>query len=198
MDDSSIIALIALVVSVVIGVWQLVSQTRTNKRVHNLELQQRHEDLTPDLRVSYEHKGGDTVQLKVALTGPVGLPQLDGVAIAVRDDRVDRTPVTAGSPTAEEIKAQIWGPYRLRPGVDGADEIGRTSPARPVQRGEALYFLLEPTLAPPWASSSEDWRSDYRRTPVRLTFTCVRGEDEWIVPAEVVVEPEARPWVARI
>jgi hypothetical protein len=191
-----IVAVLALLVSAYVGVRQLIVQQRANRTsdaVGQLERQRRHDEMTPRFRFTYEHQGGDTVRLKLALAGPVGLSRLDSVVLTIRDDLVDRGQVTAGGPTAEEIRDQLWGPYRLRPGVSGADETGRAASPAPVNRGEALYYVLEPSFPPPWNPDTAMWQREYDSKPLRLTVTCTQDGDMWELPEEVIIEAQSRP-----
>lgn len=178
-----------LVLAVVVGLTVRRTRQSGSSPIEDLERQRRHDELTPQFEISYRRSpGSDDVILHLAFVGPPGLDQLDGVEVAVRDDRPDRRPVIAGGPTAEEVASVIWGPYRLRPSVDGANQIGRRTPAVPLRRGEALYRLLEPSLAPRWSADPVWWRRQYADQPVRLTLTCTR-EDEppWVLPVEVAI-----------
>jgi len=152
-----------------------------------IEQRRRHEELNPRLSVEAACRGpgSDRVRLTVSLDGPAGLDRLDQVAVRVRDDK-DRSPVTAGGPTQEQIAATIWGPYRFVPGVGGADQLGRELPAFPLARGEYRLLEMEPTLQPSWVSTSDWWRQEYADQPIRLEITCTRdGEPPWRSPVEI-------------
>ncbi|MCC8246969.1 hypothetical protein [Saccharothrix luteola] len=147
-----------------------------------------HRQLRPELRCTFtvQHGGpgrpGSTARLVVVLDGP---PDLDGVAVAIRDDRPDRAPVTAGAPTAADIAATAWGPWRFRPGVDGATRDGRVVPARPLRHREPLAFTLETTPVPHWMTP-RDWADAHADAPLRLTFTCTRdGYRPWELHEDV-------------
>jgi hypothetical protein len=104
-----------------------------------------------------------------------------------------RGPVTAGGPTAEQIDRQVWGPYRFVPGVDGADETGRSLEPFTLLLGDWRPFALERTPPPPWSNDSGSWRQRYADQPVRLTLSCYRKDHEpWTVPVEIVVEDAAK------
>ncbi|NKE56309.1 hypothetical protein FXN61_05500 [Lentzea sp. PSKA42] len=158
-----------------------------------LEQQRRHDELTPQFDITYRRSGSsDVVTLCLAFVGPLGLDRLDSVEVAVRNDRPDRRPVTAGPPTAEDIASVIWSPYRLRPGVDRADRMGRCTPAVPLDRGEVLYRTLELSLTPHWVPSQDFWRQQYADQPVRLTLTCTRKDHSpWVLPMEITIPSPA-------
>ncbi|MDQ0836115.1 hypothetical protein QF032_007959 [Streptomyces achromogenes] len=91
------------------------------------------------------------------------------------------------------MDAQVWGPLRFVPGVDGADANGQTIPAFPLRVGVGWPLALERT--PPLWQEGDDrearWRDKWFNTPMRLVFTCRRdGFVPWVVPYEVDV-PQA-------
>lgn len=178
-----------LVLAAVVGLTVRRVRQSALSPIEELERQRRHDELTPQFEITHRRsQGSDDVTLHLAFVGPPGLDQLDGVEVVIRDDRPDRRPIIAGGPTAKEIASVIWGPYRLRPGVDGADQTGRHTPAVPLRRGEALYRLLEPSLAPHWSADPVWWRHQYAGQPVRLTLTCTRqDEPPWVLTVEVTI-----------
>ncbi|ONI88035.1 hypothetical protein ALI22I_20025 [Saccharothrix sp. ALI-22-I] len=129
---------------------------------------------------------GATARLTITLDGP---QDLDGVAVAIRDDRPDRAPHTAGRPTAEDIAATLWGPWRFRPGVDHATRDGRAVPARPLARRDTLVFALDPAPVPDW-TTADLWTRTHADAPLRLTITCTRaGHQPWELREDVYPEP---------
>ena len=111
-----------------------------------------------------------TARLIVTLYGPL---DLHGVAVAIRDDRPDRAPGIAGGPSAAEIAATVWGPWRFRHGVDGATPDGRAVPARPLHRRGQLVFVLDAAPVPSW-TLPDHWVRDHADAALRLTITCTR------------------------
>jgi hypothetical protein len=178
--------------------------TAAAKSLAAIEADRRHSEMTPQFRVVCEpsNPGADTLTLRVILTGPPGLYHLNGVTVRIRDDYFRRGdyPPLGGSPSREEIKAHIWGPYRFRPGTgpdEGrADETGRVTPyeehSLPV--GEELLYLLEPTWAPRWSSwSPEDWRRQIGDV-IRLTIEARRRVyGTWTLPCEIDVGDGQKP-----
>lgn len=161
-----------------------------------IERERRHTELTPTFEVTCSRPSvGDNVFLDLTFTGPPGLDRLDGTAIAIRDDRANRSPIVAGGPTAEDLASVIWGPLRFRPHVNDADELGRAIPASPLARRETRRFALEASLRPKWVDDTDYWRRRYADHPLRLTLTCTReGHVPWIIPIDVPIELEpARP-----
>src|SRR6185437_11233766 len=106
-----------------------LSETAVMRRARalaDIEQDRRHSEPTPRFRVRVEPwtaGNNEDLRLRIMLTGPTGLDRIDGLTVTIRDDhfrRGDGT-LTAGGPTREEVKAQVWGPYRFRPGT-GPDE----------------------------------------------------------------------------
>lgn len=161
-----------------------------------IERDRRHAELCPRLRVSCEplNPGGEHQKLRVALLGPPGLDRLDMLTVTIRDDHHRRGEGTfrMGGPTREELKRQIWGPYRFTPGTGPddarADSNGRVTPYEAVLPvGEELPFQLEPTLPPPWAqgTSSQGWRRE-RGTILRIAFDARHTtHGSWTLPVEI-------------
>jgi hypothetical protein len=161
-----------------------------------LERDRRHGELCPRLRVSCEPRGSGTHELRlwVMLLGPPTMDRVDSLTVKIRDDHFRRGDgcLLAGGPTREQIKEQIWGPYRFTPGVapDQArsDRTGRVivyETSVPV--GEDLPVQLEPTSRSEWATatSPEDWRRE-QGTVIRLVFLAEHTQHgKWTLPAEI-------------
>lgn len=152
-----------------------------------IERQRWHTELTPQFQVSCTPRAGGRATLRVTFVRPTGLDRLDEVAVAICDDTRDHSSILAGGPTKEEVSRQIWGPYRLAPGVDGADNTGRRVPPVRLLRGGDRPFELEATRPPRWWGSDDAWWDhEYRGSPVRLALHCRReGHEQWTVPLEV-------------
>ncbi len=174
-------------VAIAVASWRATqSQSRATAALTKIEQHRRWSELTPQFTVACEPTSGEQVRLLVGLMGPVGLERLDEVTVTIRNDRPDRTPVTAGPPTQDDLDRQIWGPYQFVRGVDGAAEDGRSVPAKPLLLGERLEFRLAPTPQPFWVDDPADWRRRYAGQPVRLSLRCRReGWDPWTIPVEV-------------
>ncbi|GLW74942.1 hypothetical protein Kpho02_72390 [Kitasatospora phosalacinea] len=117
-----------------------------------------HHDLTPQLAVTITPAGvgAEQAYLRLTFEGPASLERLDEVEIIIRDDGYSRPPSPTGSPTQEEIDAQVWGPYRFRPGIDQASADGRSVPPAAVELGEWRQLLLERTRSPQWQGPNSD------------------------------------------
>lgn len=142
----------------------------------DIEQDRRHSELTPRFRVRVEPwtAGNDQdLRLRIMLTGPTGLDRIDGLTVKIRDDHFRRGEGTAraGGPSREEIKQQIWGPYRFRPGTGPdearADDTGRvTVYDADLPIGEELPYFLERTRPPTWATSMSQQQWNEQRGPV--------------------------------
>jgi hypothetical protein len=169
-----------------------------------IERDRRHAELTPRFRVSTESQqpvppqgyrpGAYNLRLRVMLLGPPGLDHLDSVTVRIRDDHFRRGDgqLLAGGPTREQIQAQIWGPWRFSAGT-GPDEARPDRAGRVIEYGERLPvgeelpFLLDPTMRPPWATSTtpEGWAQE-RGTVLRLAIDARHAEHgSWTLPCEI-------------
>jgi len=190
----SVLALIVALLSVGYTRLQAVEARRSRKLMEK----ERHDALTPEFTFSLKplNRGPDedeVMQLEIGLIGPAGLAQLDDLRIEVRDDR-PRVALGSGGPSAEEVRAQVWGPYRFSPGVDGASGDGRyvapiayQRPDKKLPRGESLRLQMERTQAPHWFPHGTDgWRKEFKSSsPVRLLLHCRADDATWVAPVEV-------------
>ncbi|MGW1810900.1 hypothetical protein [Streptomyces sp. NPDC002078] len=124
----------------------------------------------------------------VTFEGPAALERLDEVELEIRDDGYTHGVGLVGGVDEQELANTIWGPYRFKPGIDGATGIGRTSPAVPMALGEWLKRALEESFPPSWADRT-DWRERYGNEPVvRLWVRCRReGYQPWTLTYNVQV-----------
>lgn len=164
----------------------------------DIESQRRHSELCPRLRVicePWEPGTKDILRLRVMQVGPPGLDRIDRLIVTIRNDHFRRSEgyrERVGGPTAEEIKAHIWGPYRFRPST-GPDEARADGTGREtvydaeLPIGEELPFVLEPTMPGHWMSgmSQSDWLQQ-RGTVIRLAFTAEHHKHgTWYLPCEI-------------
>lgn len=160
---------------------------RTAESVAQIERDRWHRELTPhvEFRLTRERT---YPELLIRYSGPSSLGRLDRLELRIRDDR-DRSndPLLAGSLTAEERAATVWGPLRFRHGANGADRIGRTVDPLTLPPGEQFRLGLE-VSAPHshYGGGSEQWASDYRNKDFRLWVTChVEGHKPWTLTADL-------------
>ncbi|HEX5142498.1 MAG TPA: hypothetical protein VFW21_01375 [Mycobacterium sp.] len=162
-----------------------------------IESQRRQSELCPQLRLTCERWGSgvDILRLRVALVGPPGLNRLDRLTAAIRNDHFRRGETHQehmGGPTAEQVKAHIWGPYHFTPatGPDDArsDGTGRTTIYdTPIPTGEQLVYQLEHTLPGQWMTSmgQSDWIRQ-QGTLIRMAFTAEHNDyGVWYLPCEI-------------
>lgn len=178
------------------GAWMAARRANsTADAVARIERDRWHADLTPQFRVTIERTEGDRATLSVHLAGPLPLHHLDEIRVeVVPSDDMDRTPRLAGPPTAEQVAAQVWGPYRFSHGANGADVDGRTVEPFALQVGTGHPFSVERTRPPHWQEGDDRearWRDQWLNKPMRLVLACRRdGFEPWVVPYEVDV-PQA-------
>jgi hypothetical protein len=162
-----------------------------------IELERRQAELTPKflLRCEPWTAGNDSdLRLRVMLTGPISLGRIDGLTVTIRDDHFRRGEgsLIAGGPSREQVKEQIWGPYRFRPGTGPdearADDTGRvTVYDAELPIGEGLPYFLERTRPPSWAThmTQESW-NEHRGPLIRLLLEPWRNDyGKWSLPCEV-------------
>ncbi|CAL9326798.1 hypothetical protein [Streptomyces sp. SudanB91_2054] len=150
----------------------------TAASVAQIERDRWHNALTPQLRMRQQPDG-----LEVQYEGPASLGRLQ-IQLQVRDDR-DRSndPELAGSVTREMRAEVIWGPRRFRPGIDGADEQGRTVGPFFLEPSDVTRLATDPSVRPSWyegVDGEQRWRQQYRDGRMRLWATCTaEGHKPW-------------------
>ncbi|MEV7512011.1 hypothetical protein AB0O57_29055 [Streptomyces sp. NPDC091201] len=158
-----------------------VQSRKTAETVAQIERDRLHHELTPqfDVGLFRLNEGGPVATLRITWEGPSTLERLSEVRVFVRDQGGPRTPATGGPPTAEQIAAIVWSPYRLRPGVSGASSDGRTATHHGLELGGQVVLTMEPTMAPAWVRA-DDW------FPTGLDRVQLRVE---------AVHPDYRLWI---
>ncbi|MEU2624643.1 hypothetical protein ABZ642_42145 [Streptomyces sp. NPDC007157] len=180
--DTSIAALSAAFSGLAaFGAWKASCEANeTAASVARIERDRWHDALTPQLRLKLERSDG---LLYVRFDGLAQLGRLS-VRLTVRDD-FDRSRVRslAGGPTPEAIAGIVWGPYRFRPGIDGADQLGRSVAPFPLEAGDRTRLALDPSVKPAWyegADGEERWRRQYQDATIRLWADCeAEGHRPW-------------------
>jgi hypothetical protein len=176
-----------------LGAWAAARRSNNSAAtVADIERDRRHAEITPQFRYTGRETTGERAELALTLDGPVDLDRLDSIEVSIRDDRHDRQGSRNGvGPTDEEVAEIVWGPYRLTPGVDGADQLGRTLEPFALRRGDGTRLSLSRSLPPAWSTGgTTEWRREWAGTPVRLVLICRRdGYQPWTVPLEVDVIP---------
>lgn len=190
---STWIGVVAASVSAVaaIAAWcAAAASNQTAREMARIESDRRHRELTPDIKATISATTGGMFRVNIRLDGPLDLRALDRVTVAVRNDTIDHTPLSAGNVTIDEANEHIWGPLRFTPGVDGARGNGRRVGPVPLRVGDDRPFQMELSTAPSWSGDDGHlwWRNAYQRggVPVRLAVTCERdGEAAWEIPLEL-------------
>lgn len=149
------------------------------------EGKRRHREMRPELRVALDMKWPPDVGLLVVkLVGPRDVERYDRIRVEVRDDGKNRQP--GHDVTAEHIRQQVWGPFRLRPGTDGADRDGRVAEQSGQAVTDSWLFTVERTTPPAWYSGGDSgWRRDYADEPLRLRLEVGLGDQSWVEMQEV-------------
>ncbi|GAA1252308.1 hypothetical protein [Streptomyces aureus] len=176
------------------GAWKASREANdTATAVAQIERDRWHRELTPQLRLKLEAEQG---MLYVRFDGPAGLGPIS-VQLRIRDDR-DRSrvsPQLAGTATPEQIAETIWGPYRFRPDVDGADQLGRAVAPITLEMDDRTRLAVDPSVKPSWyegVAGEERWRHQYRTARIRLWAACeVPGHKPWRLSFEV---PQNGDW----
>lgn len=191
-EDIATVSTAALGVIATAGAWLAARRSAaTAETLTRIERDRRHEERRPQLELSMENRSQDHSIFNVHLAGPDELGVVEFVSIRVDDDDKDRSNLTPGGATAEDISNHVWGPFRFTPRIDEADEHGRAlGPfALPVGRGRP--FQMDRTRPGLWMEGKtiETWQDEYRGHPIRLVITCRVGGEEWVLARRLPNEP---------
>jgi len=128
------------------------------------------------------------IRLRVAQNGPPGIDHLDSLVLEICNDDSywpDERNVAANGRNYDEVRTQVWAPYRFTPGTGPgqarADRHGRKVAYKdllPV--GQELAFQLEPTRPGSWIGMRpEEWQRQ-RGNAIRLAITAAhRDHGTW-------------------
>ncbi|MFD5910199.1 hypothetical protein ACFWHL_15930 [Streptomyces massasporeus] len=180
------------------GAWMAARRSaKTASTVARIEQDRWHAELLPKFNITIESGEGDRATLSVRLDGPLPLCHLDEIRIEiVQSDDMSRTATLPGSPTQEELDAQVWGPLRFTHGADGADVNGKIVAPFGLEVGRGRPFSVERTRPPHWQQGDDRdarWRDQWLNKPMRLVLTCRRdGFKDWVVPYNVEVPQSPR------
>jgi hypothetical protein len=167
----------------------------TAEAVARIERERWHADLTPQFDITLTETGSGDARLNVHLDGPDHLRHLDAVTITVGDDDNDHTLYQPRvGLTQADYDAQIFGPYRFLPTSDGADQDGRAVAPTPLTVGRGRPFSMERTEPGHWmAMDMTAWQRQNADKPIRLTLTCRRGDEEWVIARRIDNPPWTPP-----
>ncbi|WP_433916925.1 hypothetical protein [Streptomyces sp. NBC_01744] len=201
--DTSIAATAAVFSGVAaFAAWKTATEAnRTATSVAQIERDRWHTEMTPNVGLALTNERGRP-ELLVRFDGPAPLRAIDGLELSIRDDR-DRSndQTLAGGATREERARTIWGPFRLSPHIDGADELGRSAEAFSLTHGEQRRFALERSLPPRWYEGAEGarrWEFEFQNhAPLRVWVVCqVEGHKPWKLTANLITSGMAPPeWI---
>ncbi|WP_146065875.1 hypothetical protein [Streptomyces sp. SM13] len=198
--DTSIAAAAALFSGVAgAAAWRTaLAANRTADSVAQIERDRWHTEMTPHIKLAVTTERG-WPELLVHFDGPAPLGTIGSLELSIRDDR-DRSgdPALAGSATAEERAATIWGPFRLRPHIDNADALGRRAEPFSLDHGEEHRFALDHSLPPRWyegAEGTQRWQREFHNKPLRVWVRCVvEGHKPWRLTADLPVNGLRPVW----
>ncbi|MFE1872983.1 hypothetical protein ACFW9N_19055 [Streptomyces sp. NPDC059496] len=186
------IAAVAAVAAVAVAVfaWRAADRSAVAAEgVTRIERDRWHRELTPDLdlRLTQHHANYWTLNLELA--GPENLEALDSLTLEVLDEKgVNHLPNPAAGITEDELRTVIWGPLRLRPGVDGITGPGRTTTIDGLELGQRAVRAMELSLQPNWYNDPIDtWARHYLDHPLRLRIVCNKADHRWILIRELPV-----------
>lgn len=163
---------------------------RTSSVVAQIERDRWHTEMTPQVQLRFDNDGG-APHVVVKFLGPAPLTRIKTV-LRIRDDRERGSSHVGGAPTARQVADVVWGPFRFRPGVDGADPLGRAVAPFVLVHQAHTRFALEPTPAPSWYPSPQVWRDDYDGTKLRLWVECsAEGHKPWTLSADLTTDMNA-------
>ncbi|MFD0039950.1 hypothetical protein ACFVIZ_20230 [Streptomyces anulatus] len=175
------------------GAWWAARRSATTaETLASIEHDRRHEDLTPDIALSFTGRFGSNGSITVHLAGPDSLGDLTSVQLEMVNDDMDHQVLNPTSEfTQEDVDAYVWGPFRFSPGVDGADENGRQTGAMPLEMGRGRPFAIERTRPGHWmqGTTAEGWQDRYVHHPIRVRVTCMRGSERWVLARELENPP---------
>lgn len=179
------------------GSWNAARRAnKTAETVARIERDRRHEERRPQFQLTLDPLGPQHLRLNVHLAGPDELRDVEVTSIRVDDDDKDRTALTPGGVSREEIDNHVWGPLRFTPRVDEADRHGRAVGPFTFRVGRGRPFQMEPTSPGRWMTGTtpEQWQEQYRGHPVRLVITCRVGDEEWVLPRHLQNPPSRPPF----
>lgn len=181
------------------GSWLAAKRSnRTAEAVARIEQSRWQTEMEPEFSITITRRQGDHATLEVQLVGPNALRQLDEISIEIlASDDMLREPLNPqGRPTAEDVANHTWGPYRLTPLSDEADEHGQRVGPFPLQVGRGRPFAIERTRPPLWQEGddrAERWKEQWAGKPLKLRITCRReGHEAWVIPYDVERRPAPR------
>ncbi|WP_144118303.1 hypothetical protein [Catellatospora sichuanensis] len=77
--------------------------------------------------------------------------------------------------TEQELRDQVWGPYRFSSDAAGVDDHGREVAQLPLVLGHGRVLSMSRTPLPHWTSGPDVWFNEHEGKPVRLMLLCERA-----------------------
>ncbi|WP_331758279.1 hypothetical protein OG582_00135 [Streptomyces anulatus] len=199
--DTSIAAAAALFSGAAgVAAWRTaLAANRTAESVAQIERDRWHREVAPRIDLAVVNERGRP-ELLVRFNGPASLEAIGALELSIRDDR-DRSEdlLLAGGASAEERANTIWGPFRLSPHIDGADDLGRRAEPFALDHGEQRRFALERSLPPRWYEGGEGahrWQGEHLTKPLRVWVRCVvEGHKPWRLTADLPTNGLQAHWI---
>ncbi|MBD2891803.1 hypothetical protein amrb99_07100 [Actinomadura sp. RB99] len=186
----------ALSTTISIAAWRAAHRSATaGHTASQIELDRRHEELTPQFTLTARRDTFGSVKLWIELTAPSALGGLDYVCASIRDEGPAR-PWRPRPPTFDVYRSLEFQ-VRDRDEVILADYVfntGRISYSFALQVGESQDIYMVRTSPPVgWRSTAEEWRLDRARHPLVVELECYKGGwAPWTV-AVTVTFPDEEP-----
>ncbi|MFG3046208.1 hypothetical protein ACGFZR_14930 [Streptomyces sp. NPDC048241] len=190
--DAATLATAVLSAIATAGAWLAARRSAaTAETLTRIEQVRRHEERRPQLELTLTERFQNTSRLNIHLAGPDELGDVEFVSVRVDDDDKDRSQVTPGSATREQLDNHVWGPLRFTPRADDADEHGRQLGPFKLQVGRGREFQMERTRPGSWMGNKtiEQWQEGYLGYPLRLVIVCRVGGEEWTLARRLDVQP---------
>jgi hypothetical protein len=194
MATAALIVAIVAALAAVGSVWytrraaaSAVAAARSAATTAELDSERRHAELALQFDITCEAaaNGADqSGELRISLTGPPDLENLDEVTIVILDETgIDRW--GHGLPTGvseAEARQFVWGPWEFNTGASAQVLDNRTTKPRPYSRASGKNWdrlSLTRTRPGRWmAMDPAQWRQQ-QRGPIRLQITSRRGSQIW-------------------
>lgn len=191
----AILGLIATAVAALaaVGSWRAAERSNNVARiVAGIETHRHQVELTPRFKIRWDvSEDAETLDMWLKLIGPTGIDRLDKVTAVIVDDRtMGHFPGPGPEPpptlTPQQIDRQVWGLYKFKEGIDGADASGRTATQTDIAYGIEYGFQLVANPPPPWWKGNESaesaWVGNYWGF-VNLNLNCtLDGFEPWTIP----------------
>lgn len=164
-----------------LAAWRAALESnKASAQIASIETARRLAELSPSLEVDFQRHAGSPsgVVLAITLVGPVDLVVLDELWVELRPD-TSRKMRLAGSPTQEDIDAEVWGPAQFVEHIDGSPSRKRSGTFEAVEQATPVIMSVERSRRPRWVDDEDWWRTQWRGQPARVKIHCRAGDYVW-------------------